>query len=51
MDDIRSGRFAAEWTAERENGLALFNQLKEVAKYHPLFEWEQRTRKAFRMDD
>jgi ketol-acid reductoisomerase len=51
LDDIRSGRFAAEWTAERENGLQLFNQLKEMAKYHPLFEWEQRTRKAFRMDD
>ena len=51
LDDIRSGRFAAEWTAEQQNGLQLFNQMKEMARFHPLFEWEQRTRKAFRMDD
>jgi ketol-acid reductoisomerase len=51
LDDIRSGRFAAEWRAEQENGLALFNQMKEMARHHPLYAWEQRTRKAFRMDD
>ncbi len=51
LDDIRSGRFAAEWTAEQQNGLQLFNQMKEMARFHPLFDWEQRTRKAFRMDD
>ena len=26
-------------------------KLKEMARHHPLYEWEQRTRKAFRMDD
>jgi ketol-acid reductoisomerase len=51
LDDIRSGRFAAEWKAEQQNGLPLFNQMKEMARFHPLFDWEQRTRKAFRMDD
>jgi len=51
LDDIRSGRFAAEWKAEQQNGLQLFNQMKEMARFHPLFDWEQRTRKAFRMDD
>jgi ketol-acid reductoisomerase len=51
LDDIRSGRFAAEWKAEQQNGLPLFNQMKEMARLHPLFDWEQRTRKAFRMDD
>jgi ketol-acid reductoisomerase len=50
LDDIRSGRFAAEWSEEQRNGLPLFNQLKDMARYHPLFDWEQRTRKAFRMD-
>src|SRR6185503_9406861 len=47
----RSARVAAEWTAEQQNGLQLFNQMKEMARFHPLFDWEQRTRKAFRMDD
>jgi ketol-acid reductoisomerase len=51
LDDIRSGRFAAEWKTEQQNGLQLFNQMKEMARFHPLFDWEQRTRKAFRMDD
>jgi len=50
LDDIRSGRFAAEWTAEQRGGMQLYNQLKEMARHYPLFEWEQRTRKAFRMD-
>jgi ketol-acid reductoisomerase len=50
LDDIRSGRFAVEWTEEQKNGLQLFQQLKEMARHYPLFEWEQRTRKAFRMD-
>jgi ketol-acid reductoisomerase len=50
LDDIRSGRFATEWTEEQKNGLQLFQQLKELARHYPLFEWEQRTRKAFRMD-
>ena len=50
LDDIRSGRFAAEWSDEQKKGLPLFKQMKEMARFHPLFEWEQRTRKAFRMD-
>ncbi len=51
LDDIRSGRFAAEWAEEQRQGLPLFTQMKALARHHPLFEWEQRTRKAFRMDD
>ena len=51
LDDIRSGRFAAEWTAEQQAGLPLFNQMKAMREHIPLVEWERRTRKAFRMDD
>jgi len=50
LDDIRSGRFAEEWSREQAAGMPLFTQMKEMAKHYPLFEWEQRTRKAFRMD-
>ncbi len=50
LDDIRSGRFAAEWTAEQRAGLPLFTQMKAMREHIPLVEWEQQTRKAFRMD-
>jgi ketol-acid reductoisomerase len=50
LDDIRSGRFAAEWTAEQKAGLPLYEQMKAMREHIPLAAWEQRTRKAFRMD-
>ena len=50
LDDIRSGRFAAEWTAEQRAGLPLFNQMKALREHIPLAAWERQTRKAFRMD-
>jgi ketol-acid reductoisomerase len=49
LDDIRSGRFAAEWSAEQRAGLPLFAQMKGMRDLIPLAEWERRTRKAFRM--
>ncbi len=48
LDDIRSGRFAAEWQAEREAGSPRFNQLRELRQYHPINQWEQQVRAAFR---
>jgi ketol-acid reductoisomerase len=50
LDDIRSGRFAAEWSAEQRAGLPLFTQLKELARHYPLAEWERQARKAFGRD-
>jgi ketol-acid reductoisomerase len=49
LDDIRSGRFAAEWTAEQRAGLPVFNQMKAMREHIPLAAWERQTRKAFRM--
>jgi ketol-acid reductoisomerase len=49
LEDIRSGRFAEEWTAEQRAGLPLFNQMKAMREHYPLVEWERQTRKAFRM--
>jgi ketol-acid reductoisomerase len=50
LDDIRSGRFAAEWTAEQRTGLPLFSQMKAMREHIPLAQWEKQTRKAFKMD-
>jgi ketol-acid reductoisomerase len=50
LDDIRSGRFAAEWTAEQAQGLPLFTQMKAMREHIPLVEWERQTRAAFRLD-
>jgi len=49
LDDIRSGRFAEEWTAEQRAGLPLYNQMRALREQIPLVEWERRTRRAFRM--
>jgi ketol-acid reductoisomerase len=49
LDDIRSGRFAAEWTAEQRSGLPLYRQMKVLREQIPLVQWERQTRAAFRM--
>ena len=49
LDDIRSGRFAEEWTAEQKAGLPLFNQMKAMREHIPLAAWEKQARKAFRL--
>ena len=49
LDDIRSGRFAAEWTAEQQAGLPLFTHMKTLREQVPLADWERQARKAFRM--
>jgi len=47
LEEIRSGAFAREWEAERKAGLPVFNQIKELRRYHPIAEWERKTREAF----
>jgi len=49
LDEIRSGRFAAEWQAEQRAGAPRFTQLREMRQYHPLKQWEAQTREAFRI--
>jgi ketol-acid reductoisomerase len=49
LDEIRSGAFAREWVKEQRNGLPLFKRLKEARDRTPFSEWEQKTRKAFRI--
>jgi len=49
LEEIRSGRFAAEWQAEQRDGAPRFEQLRAMRRQHPLNEWEAATRTAFRM--
>jgi len=49
LDDIRSGAFAREWSAEQAAGLPLFTQMKAMRAHIPLADWEQQTRRAFRL--
>src|SRR5437867_4135434 len=50
LDDIRSGRFAEEWSAEQRAGLPLYNQMKAMRDQIPLAAWEREARKKFRID-
>ncbi len=47
LDDIRSGRFAAEWGEEERAGAPNFEKLRAARTHHPLAEWDRRTRKLF----
>ncbi len=49
LDEIRSGRFAAEWQEEQRAGAPRFRQLRELRQHYPLNQWESQTRAAFRM--
>ncbi len=44
VDGIRSGRFADEWDAERDNGFSNFERLKEAAVGPDIIEWERELR-------
>ncbi len=49
LEEIRSGAFARDWEAERQAGLPVFNQIRELRDQHPIAEWERATRRAFRI--
>lgn len=50
LEEITSGDFAKEWTAEQAAGHPMLKQLREMRGMHPMAGWERKTRDAFRMD-
>ncbi len=50
LNEITSGDFAREWTAEQEAGHPMLKQLRELRTMHPMAGWERNTRTAFRME-
>jgi ketol-acid reductoisomerase len=51
LDEIRSGRFAAEWSGEQGRGMELIEQVRALREQLPLAQWERRAREAFRIGD
>jgi ketol-acid reductoisomerase len=51
LEEIRSGAFAKEWSADREDKLALIRQAREIQATLPMAGWEDQTRRAFRIGD
>lgn len=51
LEEIRSGAFAAEWSTDREAKLEFVRQAREIQASLPMTQWENRTRRAFRIGD
>ncbi len=48
LEDIQSGRFAAEWGEEEAAGAPNLEKLRAARVHHPLAAWDRRTRERFR---
>lgn len=51
LEEIRSGRFAEEWSSGREEKLEMLRQVARVRETLPVTKWEDRTRRLFRIGD
>jgi ketol-acid reductoisomerase len=51
LEEIRSGAFAREWSTDREEKMAFIRRAREAQASLPLTQWEERTRRAFRIGD
>jgi ketol-acid reductoisomerase len=51
VEEIRSGAFAKEWSSDREGKLEIIRMAREMQKALPMTEWEERTRRLFRIGD
>jgi len=51
LDEIRSGRFANEWSENQTDAKALFEKIREARDKMPVAKWDQVARTAFRIGD
>jgi ketol-acid reductoisomerase len=51
LDEIRSGRFAQEWSGQREQAEDLFARIRAVRDAMPIADWERRAREGFRIGE
>jgi ketol-acid reductoisomerase len=51
LDEIRSGRFADEWSGEQSDASELFDKIREARDQMPVAGWEKRTRNAFQIGE
>ena len=51
LDEIRSGRFAEEWSRNQEKSGEILEQVRRARDQLHMAQWEQRARRAFRIGD
>ena len=51
LEEIRSGAFAVEWSANQAQANSIFEKIREVREQLPFTKWETAARKAFRIGD
>jgi ketol-acid reductoisomerase len=51
LEEIRSGAFAQEWSAQQAQAHALFEKVRALRDALPIMQWEQRTREVFQIGD
>jgi ketol-acid reductoisomerase len=51
LEEIRSGAFAKEWSSDRRQKLDMLEQVHAMLASLPLIQWEDATRRAFRIGD
>jgi ketol-acid reductoisomerase len=51
LEEIRSGRFAEEWSRRQTAAAKLLEAARAAREQLPLAQWENRTRRAFRIGD
>lgn len=51
LEEIRSGAFAREWSADRDAKLELIEQVRRIQASLPMTRWEADARRAFRIGD
>ena len=51
LDEIRSGRFAQEWSGQREQADELFARIRAARDAMPIADWERRARAGFRIGE
>ena len=51
LEEIRSGAFAKEWSADRADKLELIRQARQIQATLPMAAWEDQARRAFRIGD
>jgi ketol-acid reductoisomerase len=49
LDEIRTGAFAKEWSAERADKLELIRHARQIQATLPMARWEEQARRAFRI--
>jgi ketol-acid reductoisomerase len=51
LEEIRSGRFAEEWSKQQEGAAELFDKVRAARDQMPMTKWEDRARAAFHIGD